>query len=165
MSKTEEQADKLMAFLQKYKEDRGMMADLRCGLSPAKEHRAWPHIAQCCKLDADWSRVPVQTVCAAFATHPEGNTVHGNIGTTMRKIAGEKKDGLASFKGRFRRLLACDTMEELCDRLPAVIRAAKAKGIPINYRQLYCDICWWEGNYPPKLKWAAAFWGTAGGEK
>jgi hypothetical protein len=53
MNKTEEQAEKLIAF------------------SEAKEHRAWPHIAQLCKLDADWSRIPVQTVCAAFATHAE----------------------------------------------------------------------------------------------
>lgn len=161
MSKAEEQADKLMAFLQKNKEDRGVMADLRCGFSPAKEHRAWPHIAQFCKLDADWSRIPVQTVCAAFATHPD-NTSGGNIGTTMQQIAG--KEGLASFEGRFRRLLTCDKLE-LCERLPGVIRAAKAKGAPVNYRQLYCDICWWDGDYPPKLKWASAFWGTPGGEE
>jgi len=163
MSKAEEHADKLIAFLQKHKEDRGTMADLRCGFSPAKEHRAWPHIAQFCKLDADWSRIPVQMVCAAFSTHPE-NTTNGNAGNTMRKIT-EGKGGLASFEGRFRRLLACDTIEELCDRLPAVIRAAKAKSIPVNYRQLFCDICWWEGSYPPRLKWASAFWGTPGGEE
>jgi CRISPR system Cascade subunit CasB len=160
MSKTEEQADKLMAFLQKNKEDRGVMADLRCGFSSAKEHRAWPHIAQFCKLDADWSRIPVQTVCAAFATQPE-NAKSGNIGSTLRTLA----EGMATAEGHFQRLLACDTMEELCTRLSSVIRAAKAKGIPVNYRQLFCDICWWEGSYPPKLKWASAFWGTAGGEE
>lgn len=162
MNKAEEQADKLMAFLHKHKEDRGVMADLRCGLSPAKEHRAWPHLAQLCRLDQDWSRIPVQTVCAAFATHPETSAT-GNIGTVMRKIAG--KDGLASFEGRFRRLLSCDTQAEICERLPSVIRAAKVKGISVNYRQLFCDICWWVGNYPPKLKWADAFWGTEGGDE
>lgn len=165
MSKTEEQAERLLKFLLKNKEDRGLMADLRCGFNPSKQHRAWPHIAQFCKLDAGWSRVPVQTVCAAFATHPDGHAKNGNIGTTMRKIAGENKEGLASFEGRFRRLISCDTQAELCNRLPSVIRAAKSKGIPVNYKQLYCDICWWEGEYPPKLKWADAFWGTKGGEE
>lgn len=163
MSKAEEQAEKLMLFLQRNKEDRGVMADLRCGFSPAREPRAWPHIAQFCKLDSEWSRLPVQTVCAAFATHPDGNTSRGNLGTTMRRIAGESREGLASFEGRFRRLLSCDTQLEICERVPGVIRAAKAKGASVNYRQLYCDFCWWEGEYPPKLKWAEAYWGTAGG--
>lgn len=163
MSKAEEQAERLMAFLRKHKEDRGMMADLRCGFSPAKQYRAWPHIAQFCKLDAEWSRIPVQTVCAAFATQPDA-VATGNMGSVMRKIAGEKKEGLASFEGRFRRLLSCDTQKELCDRIPGVIRAAKSKGIPVNYIQLYCDICWWEGEYPPKIKWASAFWGATGDE-
>ena len=156
MSKPEEQAEKLMAFLQKNKEDRGMMADLRCGFSEAKEHRAWPHIARFCKLDQAWSRLPVQTVCAAFATHPDQKAC-GNLGATLKKM------DLATIELQLRRLLACDSKEELCERLPSVIRAAKAKGVPVDYRQLYCDIYWWEGQYPPKLKWADAFWGTAGG--
>ena len=156
MNKTEEQAEKLMAFLQKSKEDRGVMADLRCGFSEAKAHRAWPHIARCCKLDQDWSRLPVQTVCAAFATHPE-HARKGNLGATMRKIE------MATIEGRFQRLLTCDTMEGLCERLPSIIRAAKAKGVPVDYHRLYCDITWWDGKYPPKLKWADAFWGTSGG--
>jgi len=160
MSNAEEQADRLIAFLLKNKEDRGVMADLRCGFSPAKEHRAWPHIAQLCRLELPWSRIPVQTVCAAFATHPK-NTDSGNIGSTLREIAKE----MASAEKRFQRLLICDTKEELCDHLSAVVRVAKAKGIPVNYRQMYCDICWWDGKFPPKLRWADAFWGSTGGEE
>jgi CRISPR system Cascade subunit CasB len=163
MSKAEEQADRLMAFLHRNKEDRGVMADLRCGFSPAKEHRAWPHIAQLCRLELPWSRIPVQTVCAAFATHSD-NAKTGNMGTAMQKIAGKNKDGLASFEKRFQRLLSCDTKEELCDHLPAVVRMAKAKGIPVNYRQMYCDICWWEVS-DIKVRWASSFWGVAGGEE
>jgi CRISPR system Cascade subunit CasB len=162
MSKTEERADKLMAFLLKNKDDRGMMADLRCGFSEAKAHRCWPHVAQLCDLEKEWSRIPVQTVCAAFATHSESAGA-GNTGTTLREIAqGNGKDGLASFEGRFRRLLTCDTLQELCERLPSVIRVAKAKGVPVNYRQLYCDICRWE-KWDIKIRWAAAYWGTTRG--
>ena len=158
MNKTEEQADKLMDFLQKNKEDRGVMADLRCGFSEAKAYRAWPHIAPFCKLDQEWSRIPVQTVCAAFSTHPK-NARKGNLGATMRGI------DMATIEGRFQRLLSCGTMAELCERIPSVIRAAKAKGVSVDYRQLYCDIRWWDGKYPPKLKWAVSFWGTGGGEQ
>ncbi|MBN2683634.1 MAG: hypothetical protein JXR40_00005, partial [Pontiellaceae bacterium] len=41
MSKVEEQAERLMAFLLKNKVDRGVMADLRCGFSDARQHRAF----------------------------------------------------------------------------------------------------------------------------
>jgi CRISPR system Cascade subunit CasB len=157
MSKAEEQADKLMAFLQKHKEDRGIMADLRCGFSEAKEHRAWPHIAQLCKLNNEKSRLPVQAVCAAFATHPE-NARMGNFGATMRKI------DMATIEDRFKRLLICDTIPEICERIPSVIRAAKAKGIPVDYQLLCYDIRMWE-DCDIKLDWADAFWGSAGGDE
>ena len=101
--------------------------------------------------------MPAQTVCAAFATHPE-NARKGNLGATMRKI------DMATIEGRFKRLLTCDTTAELCERIPAVIRAAKAKGIPVDYQLLYWDIRNWEEK-EIKLKWADAFWGTAGGDQ
>jgi CRISPR type I-E-associated protein CasB/Cse2 len=167
MNKTEERAEALLQFLQRHAEDRGVMADLRCGFSQTREHRAWPHIAAWCELDKDWSRMPVQTLCAAFATQPK-TISSGNLGSTMRALAvGQEKDtenALKSFEGRFRRLLTCDTRQELCRLLTAVVRAAKAKEVAINYSQLYCDICWWE-NGDVKLRWAAAYWGMRGGEE
>lgn len=162
MSEPREEVERLLAFLRKNREDRGVMADLRCGFSPAKEYRAWSHIAPYCPLKNDFKRRIVQTVAAGFATQPDG-TAKGNLGTTMRLIAGGNKDGLASFEGRFRRLLTCSDTEELCRMVPSIIRTAKAKGVPVNYAQLYCDLCYWNGGRT-KVEWAEAYWGTAGGE-
>ncbi len=152
-------AEPLMAFLQRLKkmDDRATLADLRCGFSEAKAPRAWPHIAPFCKLNNDRSRMTVQTLCAAFATHPE-NARKGNLGATMRRI------DMATIEGRFQRLLTCDTLAELCERIPAIIRAAKAKGIPVDYQLLYWDIRNWEEK-DIKLDWADAFWGTDGGDQ
>lgn len=167
MSEPREEAERLMAFLQKNKDDRGLMADLRCGFSPAKEHRAWPHIAAYCPLKNDFKRIVVQTVAAGFATQPDFSG-KGNLGTTMRMIAkgdakgSEVRKVLNSFEGRFRRLLTCADTEELCGLVPGIIRTAKAKGIPLNHRQLYCDLCYWNGGRT-KVEWAEAYWGTAGG--
>lgn len=168
MGRTDDHAERLMAFLRKNRDDRGLMADLRCGFSPGREHRAWPHIASFCDMEKDWSRIPVQTVCAAFATHPK-SADSGNLGTTMRAIAKgdannrDAQKALSSFEGRFRRLLGCATVQELCIRLPAVIRAAKAREVPVNYRRLYADICWWEKG-EKKIQWASAYWGAGGAE-
>lgn len=163
MSNVTEQAERLMAFLNQNREDRGVMANLRRGFSPATEHRAWPHVARLCDLEKPWSRLPVQTVCAAFATHP-ADTAAGNFGDTLRRIACDQggADGLASFEARFRRLLACDDQQELCARLPAVVRAAKAKEVPVNYARLYGDICYWGDAV--KLRWASSYWGAKGGD-
>ncbi|MDF7807593.1 type I-E CRISPR-associated protein Cse2/CasB [Pontiellaceae bacterium B12219] len=162
MSDREMKAEKLMAFLQKNKTDRGVMADLRAGFSEATEYRAWSHLAQFCSLTG-FDRIVVQTVAAGFATQPECAN-KGNLGTTMRAIAGGNKDGLASFEGRFRRLLTCSDTEEICRFVPGIIRTAKAKGIAVNYRRLYTDLCYWNGGRT-KVQWAEAYWGTAGGDQ
>ena len=59
-------------------------------------------------------------------------------------------------------VLRSDT-EELCRLVPGIVRTAKAKGIPVNHEQLYCDLTYWNGGRA-KIEWAEAYWGTAGGE-
>ena len=169
MSNPREEAERLLAFLEQNKDDRGVMADLRCGFSPTRQHRAWPYIAPYCSLKSDFKRTIVQTVAAGFATQPDSSP-KGNLGATIRMIAkGDAKGSdiqkaLSSFEGRFRRLLTCSDTEELCRMVPGIIRTAKAKGIPVNHSQLYCDLCYWNGGRV-KVEWAEAYWGTSvGGE-
>ena len=76
----------------------------------------------------------IEVVAGLFAYHPD-ETHEGNLGTTCRRLAGENN----SFEARFVRLLACDR-DEICDRLRPVILAAKAKGIGVNYEQLFMDL-------------------------
>ncbi|MCK4547407.1 MAG: type I-E CRISPR-associated protein Cse2/CasB [Candidatus Eisenbacteria sp.] len=164
MSKSEEvrrRAEELLVELEKLKDDRGAMANLRRGLNQATEDRAWPWIARWCDLEKDWIRTIYTTVAAAYATQPDA-AAEGNLGATLRRIAmggGKTEDGLASFESRFRRLLACQTTEEVCSRVGEVMRAAKQKGVPVNYTQLFQDFWWWNGGRP-KIAWAAQFWGA-----
>lgn len=162
-------AKSLVERLEALREDRGAMANLRRGFSPATEDRAWPWIARWCDLTKDHQRLIYTAVAAAYATHPE-TTDQGNLGTVMRSIAqndqkrqNEQKgdDGLASFEARFRRLLACQSLEQVCQRLASVIRAATQRGVPVNYEQLFVDL--WKWRYPTsrervKVDWAAAYW-------
>ncbi|HPN85197.1 MAG TPA: type I-E CRISPR-associated protein Cse2/CasB [Victivallales bacterium] len=148
----------LMKFLRQNRDNRGVMADLRRGLSKTTESRAWPHIAQFCDLSKEREREIVQTIAAAFATCDESSDC-GNIGETMRKIAtgGRKEnDGLKTFESRFRRLLSASGAEELCDFLPGIIRTAKTKGIPINLYKLFNDLQFWGDKV--KIQWATSYW-------
>jgi CRISPR system Cascade subunit CasB len=144
-----ESAAKVLAYLRQLRHDRGAMADLRCALNPVRRARAWPLLARIGGID----RPIYETVAGLFAYHPD-ETQHGNLGTTCRRLAGENN----SFDGRFRRLLSCDR-DEIAERLRPVILAAKAKGVPVNYEELFADLVYWGDNV--KARWAREYWGVA----
>lgn len=160
--------DRFLGRLRDYvkHKDRGTLADLRHGFSKATEHRAWPHLAAAgCDLERDRDRLIWQTVAAGFATFAtlEGTSPKaGNMGTTLHAIATDgrtdKKEALKSFDGRFCRLLTCHTAEEVCERLPGILRTAKQKGIGVDFRQLWEDLNYWGER--TKVRWASAYWGA-----
>lgn len=141
-------AARLLTYLRELKHDRGAMADLRCALNPARLPRAWPLLARLGGI----GNLRVETIAGLFAYHPdEAGT--GNLGATCRRLAAQNE----SFDGRFRRLLSCDR-DELCERLRPVVLAAKAKGIPVNYEELFTDLHYWGDKV--KARWAREYWGA-----
>jgi CRISPR system Cascade subunit CasB len=144
-----EAAARLLAYLRRLKNDRGAMADLRCALSPTKLPRAWPLLGRVGGI----GNPRIEAVAGLFAYHPD-ETDTGNLGTTCRRVAAESN----SFDARFQRLLSCDR-DEIAERLRAVILAAKPKGIPINYAELYADLCYWGDAV--KARWAREYWGAS----
>ncbi len=148
-----ETAKRLLDRLRQLKDDRGAMADLRCALSPAKLPRAWPLLARVGGI----GNPRIEAVAGLFAYHPD-ETHAGNLGTTCLRL----KEQNESFDARFRRLLACDR-DEICERLRPMILAAKAKGIPVNYEELFADLCYWGDNV--KARWAREYWGATESEE
>jgi CRISPR system Cascade subunit CasB len=137
---------RFLEYLRRQKNDRGAMADLRRAINPAQAHRAWPLLAPFGGIGDE----RLETIAALFAYHPE-ETTFGNLGTTCRRLSGEH----STFDGRFRRLLACNH-DDICRHIRPVILAAKAKGIAINYQQLYGDLFYWGDAV--KARWAEEFW-------
>jgi CRISPR system Cascade subunit CasB len=153
-SSPKEFAARLLAYLNRLSEDRGAMADLRCALNPSKLHRAWPLLARVGGIGDP----RIETIAGLFAYHPS-ETGSGNLGTTCRRLAAENN----SFDARFQRLLSCRDRDEICERLRPVILAAKAKGIRVNYTELYADLCYWGDHV--KARWAREYWGAPEGEE
>ena len=171
MEKKESRIDGFIALLESYvrRGERGPLAELRRAFSRTTEHRSWPYLAQWCDLTNETERIIWQTIGAGLATLGQSEQ-EGNLGDTMRRLAiGSRKDtenqnmALKSFEGRFRRLLTCRTVAEVCERLPPIIRACKNKGVGINFRQLYWDLVSWGRSADRaervKLEWARAYWG------
>lgn len=143
-----EVAARFLKHLRQFKNDRGAMADLRRALNAAQRHRAWPLLARFGGIDEP----RFETVAGLFAHHPEETTA-GNLGTTCRQLSGEHN----SFEGRFRRLLSCDR-DDICQHVRPVVFAAAAKGIRVNYEQLFTDLWYWSDAV--KVRWATEFWGA-----
>lgn len=58
----------LIERLRKHKDDRGMMANLRCILVDTKRHRAWPALN---RLGVEINNEVAAHVAGLYATHPE----------------------------------------------------------------------------------------------
>lgn len=153
----------LLEQLRKHKEDRGLMADLRCALVAGKRHRAWPAMN---RLNVKVTDDVAAIIAGLYATHPEEAHV-GNLGDTCKAIekkrnenTGKDKDTkLTPTERRFQHLLAAGNSDELFDRVARMVRLAKSsQGVPINYEQLEKDLRrWFQGNQT-KIEWASAFW-------
>ncbi|KJS29925.1 MAG: hypothetical protein VR64_18175 [Desulfatitalea sp. BRH_c12] len=147
----------LIEKLSKYKDNRGLMASLRCVLVAKKKHRAWPALN---RLGLAINDDDSAFVAGLFATHPE-ETSNGNFGTTCKKIElcrGDKRSDdnkLTPTERRFQHLLAAEK-SELHSRVLRMVLMAKSQAVGINYDQLEIDLKFWSDR--TKSEWAAAFW-------
>lgn len=147
--------------------DRAALADLRHGIATAAAERAWPHIAPFCDLRDQSALDAFAVVGAGFALHGTTDPQAGNMGASLRRLAVEGKnsptDALNSFGARFRRLLTCNSTDEVCALLPGILRATARKGIPVNYELLLHDLRTWDKDV--KVRWAQSYWGAASGSQ
>lgn len=150
MNRTEpkERAEQVLDFLRRHKPDRGAMANLRCALTDTRKCRAWPLLGEIGGI----GNTTIETVAGLYATHPQ-ETEKGNIGSLCKALCGENN----TFEGRFKRILTCNTREEVCAHLRPLVTAAKAKGIPVNYHTLIVDLHYWSDRV--RVQWAQGFWG------
>lgn len=155
---TKTRAARFLAALRKAQSDRGKMAALRRASSPGTARQAWPVIHS---LGEDIRSHAALTVGALFAEHPNEDDAL-SFGVTCRRIAtdkGREREIPESFERRFRRLIACDTAEDVAGQLKSWIRFASAKGVGVNYERLFNDLAYWEKSAEDiRLRWATGFW-------
>ena len=152
---------RLLDQLRRCKEDRGLMADLRCALVDSKKYRAWPALH---RLGADVTNQVAAIVAGLYAAHPrEGQ---GNFGATCRAVQSLRGDSrsddkLTPIERRFLHLLAAEPGNELFQRVTRMVLVAKSLDVPVNYEELETDMNFW--NDRTKTAWAQSFW-TAGAD-
>jgi CRISPR system Cascade subunit CasB len=148
----------LLDRLRKYKDDRGMMANLRCALVDSKKHRSWPALN---RLGVEINNDESVFVAGLFATHPE-DTSNDNFGTTCKTIELKRGDKcgddnkITPTERRFQHLLTAERGPELRTRICRMVLMAKSQGVPVNYEKLETDLRFW-GDLK-KIEWAVSFW-------
>jgi CRISPR system Cascade subunit CasB len=144
----------LLQYLEKKKDDRGVMADLRCALVESKRFKAYPHLGYFGGIDSKDSII-IQTIAGLYASHPMMSTT-GTIGDLCRKLCRNDEDLEKGTMAKRLQYILSANRDEICDRVVRIVLRAKAEGFPVNYNQLYDDLKYW--NDRVKNKWAAAFW-------
>jgi hypothetical protein len=163
----QELADRLVGQLERWhaEQNRGPLARLRRGLNEATRQDAWPVLGRLFgELAVDH---PVfETVGGCFALYPfESAPAVGNFGKTMRGAMGDKMKEEKEPHTRFRRLMACDSRDEICQHIRYAVRFAKSQNASVNYRQLFLDLWSWPGwNDRTKVDWAKAYWNVPADE-
>ncbi|MCU0848441.1 MAG: type I-E CRISPR-associated protein Cse2/CasB [Spirochaetes bacterium] len=154
----------LLDYLVKKKDDRGLMADLRCALVESKRFRAYPHLGYFGGIGDEHEARVKQTVAGLFASHPEP-TLKGNIGSLCFQLCSDdernelrKVDSKPGTMAKRLQYLIASNRDEICERVKRIVLRAKAEGLPVNYVLLESDLIYWGDNV--KTRWATSFWAS-----
>lgn len=144
------------------KSETAFVAALKRADNPNMEYQAWEYLAQYrVNLEHEWERLPYVTVLAAVAKAKPTMDGFMELG---QAIAACYEDGRTSdqAKGKLRRVLACDSTEELCVVLRPLLALIQSKGVRISYGKLLCDLVRFHNEWAEKIKarWAQGFFGA-----
>jgi CRISPR type I-E-associated protein CasB/Cse2 len=140
--------------LQSVVADRGNRAALRRYWSPTTRHQAYPLLGQLGALSDDRKTI----LAALYAEQPEQQNGQ-SVGKAALKLGDRDKDGKHPYDSHFRRLLACDSLDDLAQQLHRLVKRLQREGIGLDYAELLKNLNFW-ANYSEdvKVRWAADFW-------
>jgi CRISPR system Cascade subunit CasB len=149
------------AVIERIKKDSAMAAALKRADNPATEFKAWEYLADY-KVDLEKARerIPYVTISAALARAKPDKDGFLTLG---QAIAQSGRDGTPGDqeRARLRRLLACDTTEEVCSILRHLLSLFASRNLKIAYGKLLNELVWFEKDpQKTKARWAQSFFRT-----
>lgn len=148
--------------------NKGMIARLKRANNPATEYQCWELLAKFnVNLEHDWKRLPYATIAAAIA-HSKNET-DGQIGIGKalylsymdeKRTSSKQLEDNSPAKVKLRRLLACDSTEEVCRILRPILSLVESRGsIPLNFDLLLKQLTRFHANQQGvKAEWAQDFY-------
>ena len=143
--------------------DNSLCAALKRADNPATEYQSWEVLASfSVNLEYENQRLPHAAIAAAIARAKVKKNGTVRIG---RAIARCYEEGNVSdqAKVKLRRLLACDSVAEVCRILRPLFSLIEARGnIALDYASLLNDLLWFghdDAQQRIKARWAQDFYG------
>ena len=142
--------------------DTGAAAALKRADNANLEYQSWEYLARFVELDKDYLRLPYATIAAALAKAKVERNGNACIGEAIAHCYADGSNNEQA-KAKLRRLLACDSVEEVCRVLRPLLSLIHAKAdIQLDYVALLKELIWFnEDNQRTKAYWARKFYRAA----
>ncbi|MFZ4504385.1 MAG: type I-E CRISPR-associated protein Cse2/CasB [Methylovulum sp.] len=156
LNKSEQFVKFIIELIQK---DNGATAALKRADNPATEYQSWEYLARFIDIDKDYERLPYATIASALSKAKAEHNGTVRIGEAIARCYDDGKDSEQA-QAKLRRLLACDSVEEVCRVLRPLFSLINSKaGIQLNYADLLNDLYWFNADSQrAKAKWAQNFY-------
>ena len=148
----------------------GLRAAIKRADNPATEYQCWEVLAGFeVDLENKNQRMPYATIAAAIARSKAENNGSTKIGSAIASCY-DDGNGSDQAKAKLRRLLACDSVPEVCRILRPLFSLIESKSnFTLDYASLLNDLLWFgreESQLRIKSRWAQDFYGksAAGGK-
>jgi CRISPR system Cascade subunit CasB len=134
-------------------------AALKRADNPATEYQSWEYLARFIDIDKDYERLPYATIASALAKAKVEHNGTARIGEAIARCYEDGKDSEQA-QAKLRRLLACDSVEEVCRVLRPLFSLINSKAeIQLDYSSLLQDLYWFNADSQrAKAKWAQNFY-------
>ncbi len=142
------------SVIQRIKTDTAFRAAMSRADKPAQESCAWEYLVPFCNIECERERMAFALVGAAIARNRPDADCNTGFGNSMRAICSDPDD-IEREGRRFRRVIACGSVQELVPVLRPLLTYLSSKGGKISYRRLLNDLLYW--NKEKSLRWAAQF--------
>lgn len=143
------------AVIARVKTDTTFRAVMSRADNPAFESAAWEYLIPYCNIEHDFERIPFALVGAAIARIRPEMDGNAEIGTAFDSICSTQEDRERE-SIRFRRLIACESVLDICAVLRPILQYLASKGALINFSQLLNDLIYW--NQRTKIRWTTQFY-------
>ena len=161
INKSNKSEDFVQFIIELIQNDNGAAAALKRADNPNLEYQSWEYLARkpYVDIDKDFVRLPYATIACAMAKAKAEQNGKTKIGAAIAKCY---EDGNESDQAtaKLRRLLACDSIEEICQVLRPLFSLINSKaGIQLDYADLLKDLRWfYKNSQQTKAKWAQNFY-------
>lgn len=150
-------------IIERIKIDKRMKAVLKRADNQATEYQCWEYLAAFINLEKDYERLPYATIAAAIAKAEVTHNGYLGIGKAIASCyydnGGNESD---QAKTKLRRLLACDSVKEVCRILRPIFSLMRAKNVVgLNFAELLQDLLrfkWEDSRQRIKTCWAQNFY-------